>query len=55
MVEKYMCPVCEVKAELDLEKKTKTLYLTGIVFPTHPDCELVKRIDKIDTSKLRKL
>lgn len=59
-MEIYRCPKCKVEAEIDREKKTKSithkinLNRPQMTFPTHPDCELVKPISKIDFSKLEK-
>jgi hypothetical protein len=57
---KYRCPTCKVVADIDPQKKTVRISLTGargdLSFPRPGhQCELAKGIDSIDFSKLEKV
>lgn len=59
-MEIYRCPKCKVEAEIDRERKTKSithkinLNRPQMTFPTHADCELAKPISKMNFSLLEK-
>jgi hypothetical protein len=47
--------VCGLVADIDFDKRTVTVQLPGDKpFPSHPECELARGVDEIDTSKLEK-
>lgn len=57
----WKCPKCKVEAEIDRERKSKSLTHNidlnrpQMTFPTHFDCELVKPVGRMDFSKLKKV
>lgn len=56
----YRCPTCRVVADIDKQKRTVRIKLTGdrknLTFPKPGHkCELAKGIDDIDLSKLEKV
>ena len=59
-VEIWKCPKCKIEAKIDRDKKKKEIVhiinpeKAWMCFPTHPDCELVKPVRKMDFSKLTK-
>lgn len=61
MKEIWKCPKCRVEAEIDRENRSKSLNhkidlnRPQMTFPTHPDCELVKPVGKMNFDKLQKV
>lgn len=59
-MEIYKCPKCKVEAQIDREKKSKSithkidLNRPQMTFPIHADCELAKAVGKINFSLLEK-
>ena len=65
MTERYMCPKCKVKVEIDREAGKKTIFIEGIAppkghhrtvsFPSHQNCQLCLPIDKMNFKLLERI
>jgi len=58
---RYRCKKCKVEADIDKEKKEMKIVLPrsftkgGFNFPSHFDCEFMKKLSEIDLEKLERI
>lgn len=58
---RYRCKKCKVEADINKEKREMKVTLPpeftkgGFSFPSHVDCEFMKKLSEIDLEKLERI